>query len=64
MDLSRFVGRRVDNVKAELERLGYSVIIVENTNKSSLSSISLVVRIKLIEKGVIELVSGDFTFLS
>lgn len=62
MDLGNFVGQEINNAKQELEKLGYSVIILNNSLKST--ELSLVVRAKFISDNTIELTTGDFTFLS
>ena len=64
MDFSRFTGQETSMVKLELEKLGYRVVIVENSNNSKDNSISLVVRAKEIDKNVVELVCSNFLFLS
>lgn len=64
MDLGKFIGKKLVDAKEELENLGFSVIVKNNANKSNDSSISLVVRAKLLREKEIELVIGDFTFLS
>lgn len=64
MDLNSFIGKNVDNIKLELEKNGYKVVIVNNSLKKSENSQSLIVRAKIIEENVIELITGDFIFLS
>jgi len=64
MDLGVFIGKKVSSAKSELESLGYSVIVNNNSFKEIENSTSLVVRAKLIYDDVIELVTGDFAFLS
>lgn len=64
MDFNNFIGKNADDVKFELEKNGYKVVIVNNSLKKSQNSQSLIVRAKIIEGNVIELITGDFTYLS
>lgn len=64
MDLSIYTGQEASKVQKTLENLGFDVVLKNITNKSTPSSISLVVRAKILENNVIELVCSDFTFLS
>ena len=64
MDLGAFIGKKLQTAKNELEKLGFSVVVKTNVNKTKENSISLVVRAKLLNKKEVELVVGDFTFLS
>lgn len=64
MELSAYIGKETKDVVSELENKGFKVIVVNNSFKSFNNSKSLVVKIKLLEEKVVELISGDFSFLS
>jgi len=64
MDLSIYTGQEAYKAQKALEDLGFDVVLKNITNKSTPSSISLVVRAKILENNVIELICSDFTFLS
>ena len=63
-DLEKYRGKRVDVVKAELEALGYNVIINNNSNSRLDDTANLVVLSRFTNEKTIEIVAGEFKFLS
>jgi len=63
-DLEKYRGKRVDVVKAELEALGYNVIINNNSNSRLDDTANLVVLARFTNEKTIEIVAGEFKFLS
>ena len=64
MNFSDFVGQNANDVKAKLEELGFEVALINNSFKSAQNSKCLVVKVNLLNEKKIELICGDFTFLS
>lgn len=64
LDLEKYRGKKVDDVKLELEALGYNVIINNNSNSRLEDTVKLVVLAKFTNEKTIEIVSGEFKFLS
>ena len=63
-DLEKYRGKKVDVVKAELEALGYNVIINNNSNSRLDDTANLVVLSRFTNEKTIEIVAGEFKFLS
>ena len=64
MNFTEYIGQKTEDVIASLENKGFKVIVRNNSFKSKEGSTGLVIRVKLIEDKVVELINGDFSFLS
>ena len=64
MNFDLYRGHDASEVKVELEKLGYIVNVINNSIKLNDESSMLVVQVKQIGEKEIELICGEFTFLS
>ena len=64
LDLEKFRGKKASDVALELEKLGYRVKITVNSKTKQDEKTCLVCLARAVSEEEIELICGDFIFLS